>query len=437
MEQIAGRVQTLGCHWELHPDDCGFPKSTILRRQLDSLLQPAATHKRLHTDNPSPPAGTDSLSDIPDSSSGIAQAASVHQANTERTKCARRVAGSHATFPKQLIPLIDTLMSTPNELRSKADRSTTDVTLRSKTARPRKASGRKKAAPPVSFREHLLIAVFRPRILLAIGLLAATAVLAPALGRLMPDLSQRSEYRLRSSEIQIPDPPSWVPASLVEQVCERSELPDELSVLEEDLAQRIAEAFEQHPWVEGRVNVQLSVPAAIRVDFEYRKPVAMVAIGGGFYPVDNEGTLLPPRDFAPSQVERFPVITGIERAPTRRAGASWGDQRVTGAARLAVVLVPYWREWKLKAIEVPPRPDSRQSYDELEFTLTTQGGSRINWGLAPGHRHPLEITEEQKIGRMKKFLARGQAFDRPWEIDLNNFMEVNYRPLEARNRRVP
>jgi hypothetical protein len=295
----------------------------------------------------------------------------------------------------------------------------------------KKKATRKKAAVVLTPRERVLNAVFNPKLLVGVALLGAGFVVGPSLFKLMPDLSQRSEYRLETSDIVIPQPPRWVPANLVEQVIERANLESNIFVLDDELAERIALAFEDHPWVSGKVSVRISVPAKIEVDFEYRRPVAMVAIGDGFYPVDGSGALLPPADFPPSDVGLYPVIRGLHTTPEVGTGSQWGDPRIEGAARLAVVLTAHWDDWSLKAIEIPQRDSRDIDYDDMIFTITTEGGSRIIWGRAPGHDHPLEITDEQKIGRVKEFLAKGKTFDGAWEININHLMEISRRPLDG------
>jgi hypothetical protein len=285
--------------------------------------------------------------------------------------------------------------------------------------------------PELTRRERILNAIFNPQLLIAVALIGAGYVVGPSLFKLMPDLSDREEYRLDTTDITIPDPPRWVPANLVEQVVQRAGLADDVFVLDEKLAERIALAFEQHPWVDGNATVRISVPAKIEVDFKYRQAVAMVAIGDGYYPVDGSGSLLPPADFPPSDVGLYPVIQGMHTTPDVGTGEKWGDPRIVGAARLAVVLFPHWADWSLQAIEVPPRDSREMDYENMIFTITTEGGSRIIWGRAPGHDHPLEITEEQKIGRVKEFLAKGKTFDGAWEININHLMEISRRPLDG------
>lgn len=300
----------------------------------------------------------------------------------------------------------------------------------------KKATRRKKAeaAPPEPppLKDRLLVTIFQPRFLLWGALAGAAVVLTPIVTRVLPDLSTRDEYRLRTRDIQVPDLPRWVPITLVDQVIEAADLPDEVSVLKPDLAVQIATAFEQHPWVKKPVSVKVSVPARVEVSFDFREPVAMVSISDGHYPVDAEGILLPPGDFPPSDIDLYPKVTGMTTPPLARVGSAWGDERVTAAARLAVVLFPYWSEWKLQSVEVPPRATAEVVYEELRFVVNTVGGSRIIWGRAPGNDHPLEVTDEQKIGRLKSFLSKAKSFDGPWEININHLRVITVNPLEDR-----
>ncbi len=303
---------------------------------------------------------------------------------------------------------------------------------RKKKATTRKAKSKSSSAEPKrSILERSIRAAFRPRVLLSVALLGAGIVLYPAFVRMTPDLSERDEYRLQASEIDFPEPPRWIPENLLDQVIERGKLPEELTVLDDSLAERVAKAFEQHPWVTKPVNVRVSVPARVEVSFEYRKPVAMVEVSDGFYPVDDQAVLLPPRDFPPSELGRYPKIVGLRTTPLGGVGSTWGDARVIGASQIAVILLPYWSEWGLQNIEVPKRTEAQQKYEELEFVINTRGGSKIIWGRPPGHQHPLEITADQKIGKLKTYLSACESFDGNWEININTLMEVRRNPLPA------
>jgi len=305
-------------------------------------------------------------------------------------------------------------------------------------SKPSKKKQKMARSTPVSeaasspWKDRLLAAVFQPKLLLWIGLGGVAFVVGPSLEQFLPDLSRRDEYRMSTRELQIPTPPRWVPVTILDQVIENGDLPEHVSVLDTGLAERIANALQKHPWVRGEVQVHITVPARIEVNFEYRKPVAMVELVDGFYAVDDAGVLLPPRDFPPSEVKAYPRITGIHTTPTGGVGSTWGDERVVGASRIAIALAPWWQEWNLNAIVVPERQQDRQIYSELEFVVTTEGGSRIIWGRPPGNDHPLEIADEEKIKRLQKFLKlsqQGESLLEPWEVNINHLMEITYRPL--------
>lgn len=287
-------------------------------------------------------------------------------------------------------------------------------------------------------------AFFRPRVLLGLALTVSLALATPMLIRRLPDLSQRDEYRLATAGIQINDPPYWVPHDLVEQVVQRAGLGDEVSILDPDITAEIAQAFQLHPWVAKVVRVQKSIPAAVSVELVYRRPVAMVQVKQGMYPVDANGILLPPTDFSVADTKRYPVIQNIQSTPQGPAGTNWGDIAVIGAARLADVLsqpinpedshATYWKKFGLTEIQVPRRTETDLSIDDMVFELHTAGGSRIIWGRVPGTGHPGELTAQQKIGRLQEYLTSFGSFDQPHgpcEIEIHHWQSITRRPLSA------
>jgi hypothetical protein len=113
---------------------------------------------------------------------------------------------------------------------------------------------------------------------------------------------------------------------------------------------------------------------------------------------------------------------------------------VLGAARLAEALLQapsgqpsHWQRLNLIAIHVPTL-DGRTNIEDLSYELIAPGGSRIVWGRAPGSGHPGELSVEQKIGRLQKYVSDFGGFDRPhgpYEIDIRHWQEISRRPLSA------
>lgn len=305
---------------------------------------------------------------------------------------------------------------------------------RSKSARKKKTGETVTPDPDPGLVDWLRRQLFRPKVLMVLAALLVAIAVVPQIWKRMPSPADRSEYRLAVERIEITPMPRHVPVDLVEQVAKRSNLPETLSLLDENVAKQIALAFERHPWVAEVVEVRKSYPAKIEVELKFRSPAAMVAVPGGLYPIDPNGVLLPPIDFSVADTKLYPVVRGVQSPPPAAEGTRWRDPAVIGAAQLAELLRPNWKKLDLAAIRLPQRQRSGLKPGDLSFELETRGGSRILWGRAPASDNPGELKPEQKIGRLQKYLADFGSFDAPhgpYEIDIRHWQEISRRPLSA------
>jgi len=288
--------------------------------------------------------------------------------------------------------------------------------------------------------EKLLDWLLQPTVLLLLSFSVAAWVFVPKLQVRLPELGNDRQYWLATSKIEIPPPPDWVPHDLAAQVAQRAGLPKELSLLDPDVARRVALAFEQHPWVKGKVRVSTSVPARMRVDLEYREPVAMVRVGQagkvGLFPIDADGTLLPSADFPTAEIAKYPVIENVSTPPAESAGTVWKDSCVLGAARLAVELKPFWEQFGFQSILTPANSDRKLAWDDLNLQLSTRGGSRVIWGRPPGAKHPGELPADKKIERIKFYIRHHGPFDSsthgPFEYDITRWTDISRKPIADR-----
>ena len=297
---------------------------------------------------------------------------------------------------------------------------------------PRKKVVKAPEAPPkpvVKSRSR----VFRPRQLIKAACVALGLLLIPVAGRFLPSLNNRPEYRVGPDQVTISPPPRWIPPDLTRQVFERAGLSTAESLQDPSLSERVAAAFHTHPWIQKVVSVRKSFPARVHVEVVYREPVAMVRGIDGHYPVDRYGILLPARDFADADVDRYPVIERVASVPMGKLGESWGDPGVNGAAELAAVLnkehdgKTWWKELDLASILVPRRVALLDSADELQYELRTTGGSEIAWGRRPDSSHPGELTVAQKIQRLVDFQSDYGGFDDqhgPYQIDIRPWQGI-------------
>ena len=284
--------------------------------------------------------------------------------------------------------------------------------------------------------------IFQPRLLFTAAIMLTTFLMLPGIRRMAPRLKHRREYVVKMDDIRITQPPAHVPADFVSRVFFRAQLPGELSLLDDATLLKVADAFIADPWVSDIRRVKKDYPSFIQLDIVYRQPAAMVRIGDGLYPIDEEGVLLPSRDFTRDEALQFPIISNVRSVPSGTDGMPWGDPGVVGAARLARAFnntdqpgEPTWSRFDLAEIRVPRRQAADESMDDMVFELVTHGGSRIVWGRAPGIAHPAELTVEQKIARLDSYIASYGSFeDRngACELDIRHWHEISRRAIGTR-----
>src|SRR5436305_9196392 len=139
---------------------------------------------------------------------------------------------------------------------------------------------------------RMIDVLLQPTMLIRAAFVIGAISLWPYVAQKLPSLGQRPEYRLSFRQIRIsPAPSGPVPDNLVDQVAQVSELPADLSILDQHLASDVARAFQRHPWVHKVIQVRKSYPAAVIVEVEYRRPVAMVQYSGRRIPIDVDAVV--------------------------------------------------------------------------------------------------------------------------------------------------
>ncbi|MEZ6110223.1 MAG: hypothetical protein R3C99_04295 [Pirellulaceae bacterium] len=233
-------------------------------------------------------------------------------------------------------------------------------------------------------------------------------------------------FRLSADAIEITPPPAWIRADVKAEVV-RDGLLGQLSLADPEATVKIARAFEAHTWVEHVERVTKRAPARVTVDLRYRRPIAMVEVPLGYWPVDASGVLLPVREFSEAQTVDYLHILGANPEPAGPVGTPYGDRRVEQGAVIAVALERYWKDLSLHKIVAGERP-SASRLDDPEFDLFTRRGVRLMWGRAPGHERPGEPSAAQKLAKLLEYVEQHGSLDGadgPAELDLRNFSGNN------------
>jgi hypothetical protein len=273
-----------------------------------------------------------------------------------------------------------------------------------------------KQAPPASATGRaagyiLRVLVLRRDVLLIAGVVLAAAFAARAIWlQVRSDVFRGAQYQLTLHDIETTPIPSWIRSDVKAEALRDGSLDEPLPLTDDDLSERIAKAFALHPWVASVTRVSKRYPAGATVELVYRRPVAMVEVPDGLYPVDIHGVLLPSGDFTAAEARDYPRIAGVSSQPFGPVGTPWNDPHVTGGAKIAAQLAQVWKVLGLYQIR-PLQQQIKLNNAEMQFELVTRGGATIAWGSTPGQELPAEPTAAEKIARLKKLSAAHGSFD--------------------------
>ena len=266
--------------------------------------------------------------------------------------------------------------------------------------------------------------------------------------RLGPRLLGSPEYLVRPENVEISPPPHWIHSDIRAEAFLQPTLDGSLSLMDDDLVERIKTAFKEHPWVSGVRSVTKSHPApasavSVRVELEYRQPVCMVDVPGtadsprATLPVDAYGVLLPTADFTEHEAAtRYLHLIRIDYVPKGPFGRRWSDPRVIGGAEIAAALGPVWEMMKLNRIEAMPddsagNATARPSPTEPVFALLTRVGTRITWGYAPGANVLGEQPAAEKVARLRQYFDDYDSLDaadgKPQQFDVRTLGQATSR----------
>ena len=246
-------------------------------------------------------------------------------------------------------------------------------------------------------------------VLLLLGL--STAVYA-TWNHVRPRLLASGQYSVSLDKVAVTPQPNWIRADIRAEVFRDASLDGPLSILDDDLPERIFRAFSLHPWVAKVVRVRRLPLGRIEVELAYRRPVCMVDGREGALPVDAESVLLPSGDFSPIEKTAYPHLTGIATMPMGPAGQRWGDGRVVGGAEIAAALAPVWQQLKIDRIVPLPNPAGSTGLAERAYLSTDDSRRHADFlGACPWQQVGRGATGGEKIARLLRYLADHGTLD--------------------------
>lgn len=191
------------------------------------------------------------------------------------------------------------------------------------------------------------------------------------------------------------DPPKWMNAQLRERL-ERSATPlFSRSSLDGSVVQETAAILAAEPWVKQVRQVRRefgkSAGDTLRVDCEFRAPVALVQDDAWFWMVDADGIKLPER-FMKGELAKVAngqgllgmtlrVITGVDQ-PAPQAGQHWKGNDLAAGLELAKLFhdKSYLNDIAMIDVGAVDPPGANEARRRNEVTLVTKYNTQVRWG---------------------------------------------------------
>ena len=222
-------------------------------------------------------------------------------------------------------------------------------------------------------------------------LLAVCATVVWGLQRAQQNEFRRPEYH-RQTQFVIAD----APAGLADVVLNDLTGLTQTSWIDDGLCERTYERLSQNAWVRSVRRVGKAEPGVIRVECEYRRPIAMVQQNEYFYMLDEYGIRLPGQyDYQPGWL----LIQGVQAA-LPDPGEIWPGADLDAGLRLAGMLLDQPYHHQVVAVLMHNHAGRVDPYRHHVELVTDRDGSRILWGSAPG-----EEQEENSAAHKLRILA--------------------------------
>jgi len=214
-------------------------------------------------------------------------------------------------------------------------------------------------------------------------------------------------------EFELVNSPKWLQESLLNDLSDLSKEPWS----EASLCQRVYHRLSPNTWIRKVLSVSKSSPGRVRIQCEYRLPMALVQYREYFYLVDEYGIRLPGKY---SYQAGWLLIQGVEELPPE-PGKPWPGKDIDAGTRLANMILPQPYNGQVVSILVHNYAGRQDSYSCHIELATDRDSSRIMCGSAPGEELE-ENSAPQKLDLLwENYRRYGHIDANHYKIDISVF----------------
>lgn len=229
-----------------------------------------------------------------------------------------------------------------------------------------------------------------------------------------PRLDLNVNSTITQDRLHLNQPPAWIKTDISRIAIQESRL-SEVKLNAPRAVELVAASLAVQPWVKSVRKVR-KTSTGIHVELQYRRPMAFVEIGEQqLVPVDDEGVVLDPRDFANNNLASYwrvylpqPITNGLA------TGRRWDDIRVTDS----ILIANAWNGSQVDSGLMHIVNRSQRTRDRIRlsyYELHSRGKSGIAtiviWGNPPGYEVAGEASATEKIAAIREFIRERGPLD--------------------------
>lgn len=218
-------------------------------------------------------------------------------------------------------------------------------------------------------------------------------------------LIQQPDYMISVQKRTSVQFPSWVDDRVKQQIYSRFDR-RKISTLDPNSIQYMKNVYEQSPWIRRVRKIQKKYPNTIKVQLEFRRPMAAVRGNDRFwYLVDRKGVRLPGK--YRRVPDRFGWVYRMEgfRDTPPETGEKWENSRVLAMSRLIQKMYRFGLHNRLdiRAMRLVST-DAKWKQGLGKVILVTEENVQVSWGHPPGRTGPTEPGFRKKMANLNRVL---------------------------------
>ena len=256
---------------------------------------------------------------------------------------------------------------------------------------------------------------------LFIGLLVPLVAGALACGK----LARSQRYVVDLARFRPIPGDELVASETIEAVLRREVFDDRrCSIFSSDLNLQVRQAYESSPWVRHVTGIERVFPNQLRIEVEWRQPLAAVEHGGRYLLVDDRGQLLPAESDAP--LIDAPIITtranSVDAVVERGMTDAWILEAIDHGTSVINGLLDHGDFTVIEqvglshidvsnhALRLDPKASEVSLVTDSVYADTDSGGVArpvvIRWGRSQNHRlGAIELSVATKLKNLASVLA--------------------------------